>query len=330
MCVSTHYSNHLSSNVAGTQRKLTSWFGGPTKASAEATTQDDSVYESTIHGGLATSASQSRAHVGALQDSAVASSQQTRQESGSLSKMASPLERPGSGSRASQLSARAGQQPVGAGQRSLKAFFQPPAAKVAAAGAVAFSPALNMVPVTLAGDAIAKMPKPLSVSAASPQAGAVQSSPFKTLTSLPVTTAYTTACLQQSANASGLDGAQSQAAGGASQEAAGVPLSQHSLGVSVSQSVLDVDKAAATEAWQRIHTKMKAPRCKGHSEDCVIREVKKNGPNKGGLPQPLRVCGNFSVTLAGMNSAPVVICSGCLYVCSPKALSTVSESWWPP
>lgn len=46
----------------------------------------------------------------------------------------------------------------------------------------------------------------------------------------------------------------------------------------------DVGKAAATAAWSKIHSKMKAPKCKGHGEDCVIREVKKNGPNKGEGP----------------------------------------------
>ena len=45
--------------------------------------------------------------------------------------------------------------------------------------------------------------------------------------------------------------------------------------------IADVGKAAATAAWSKIHSKMKAPKCKGHNEDCVIREVKKNGPNKG-------------------------------------------------
>ena len=41
------------------------------------------------------------------------------------------------------------------------------------------------------------------------------------------------------------------------------------------------DKAAVTAAWSKIHSKMRAPKCKGHNEDCVIREVKKSGPNKG-------------------------------------------------
>lgn len=43
----------------------------------------------------------------------------------------------------------------------------------------------------------------------------------------------------------------------------------------------DAGKAAVTAAWSKIQSKMKAPKCRGHSEDCVIREVKKNGPNKG-------------------------------------------------
>ncbi len=50
---------------------------------------------------------------------------------------------------------------------------------------------------------------------------------------------------------------------------------------SQSNSAADAGKAAVTAAWSRIQNKMKAPKCKGHGEDCVIREVKKNGPNKG-------------------------------------------------
>lgn len=47
----------------------------------------------------------------------------------------------------------------------------------------------------------------------------------------------------------------------------------------------DAGKAAVTAAWSKIQSKMKAPKCRGHSEDCVIREVKKNGPNKGTAEQ---------------------------------------------
>ena len=46
-------------------------------------------------------------------------------------------------------------------------------------------------------------------------------------------------------------------------------------------TALDTEKAAVTAAWSKIQSKMKAPKCRGHNEDCVIREVKKNGPNKG-------------------------------------------------
>ncbi|KAL0047212.1 hypothetical protein WJX82_009612 [Trebouxia sp. C0006] len=52
---------------------------------------------------------------------------------------------------------------------------------------------------------------------------------------------------------------------------------------SQSSSAADAGKAAVTAAWSKIQNKMKAPKCKGHGEDCVIREVKKNGPNKGRL-----------------------------------------------
>ena len=55
-----------------------------------------------------------------------------------------------------------------------------------------------------------------------------------------------------------------------------VPESQSSVNVAA-----DTEKAAVTAAWSKIQSKMKAPKCRGHSEDCVIREVKKNGLNKG-------------------------------------------------
>ncbi len=58
-------------------------------------------------------------------------------------------------------------------------------------------------------------------------------------------------------------------------------LSQSDAFGSQSNSAADAGKAAVTAAWSKIQNKMKAPKCKGHGEDCVIREVKKNGPNKG-------------------------------------------------
>ena len=39
--------------------------------------------------------------------------------------------------------------------------------------------------------------------------------------------------------------------------------------------------AAAKAAWSRIQESAKPPLCGGHQEPCVIREVKKKGPNKG-------------------------------------------------
>ena len=58
--------------------------------------------------------------------------------------------------------------------------------------------------------------------------------------------------------------------------ASSVPESQPSM-----SAASDTEKAAVTAAWSKIQSKMKAPKCRGHNEDCVIREVKKNGPNKG-------------------------------------------------
>ena len=42
-----------------------------------------------------------------------------------------------------------------------------------------------------------------------------------------------------------------------------------------------VSSAAAASAWKQIQERMKPPKCKGHNEDCVIRQVKKKGPNFG-------------------------------------------------
>ena len=70
---------------------------------------------------------------------------------------------------------------------------------------------------------------------------------------------------QQAAVEAGYDASQSD-----------VPRSQSSM-----NAASDAGKAAVTAAWSKIHSKMKAPKCRGHNEDCVIREVKKNGPNKG-------------------------------------------------
>ncbi len=44
-----------------------------------------------------------------------------------------------------------------------------------------------------------------------------------------------------------------------------------------------VSSAAAASAWKQIQERMKPPKCKGHNEDCVIRQVKKKGPNFGEL-----------------------------------------------
>ena len=40
---------------------------------------------------------------------------------------------------------------------------------------------------------------------------------------------------------------------------------------------------AAKAAWAQIQQRMKPPLCKGHNEPCVIRQVKKGGPNQGAL-----------------------------------------------
>ena len=42
-----------------------------------------------------------------------------------------------------------------------------------------------------------------------------------------------------------------------------------------------VARGDAVAAWQRIQQSMKPPRCKGHGEACVVRQVKKKGPNQG-------------------------------------------------
>ena len=56
------------------------------------------------------------------------------------------------------------------------------------------------------------------------------------------------------------------------QEAYVHPPSRHSKGIS---------PVSAATAWKQIQNRMKPPKCKGHNEDCVIRQVKKKGPNLG-------------------------------------------------
>ncbi len=66
-----------------------------------------------------------------------------------------------------------------------------------------------------------------------------------------------------------------------------------------------VDRGAVVQAWQAIQQQLKPPLCKGHRVPCVIRTVKKRGPNQGrqfwccslpdGLP-PTGRCEHFEWT----------------------------------
>lgn len=47
---------------------------------------------------------------------------------------------------------------------------------------------------------------------------------------------------------------------------------------------LGVPSSNAIQAWNKIKDRMKPPKCKGHNEDCVIRQVKKKGKNHGMSP----------------------------------------------
>ena len=52
----------------------------------------------------------------------------------------------------------------------------------------------------------------------------------------------------------------------------------------------------AVSEWQRIQQRMAPPRCRGHGEVCKVREVKKEGPNRGRVffccPRPAGQRGN--------------------------------------
>lgn len=50
--------------------------------------------------------------------------------------------------------------------------------------------------------------------------------------------------------------------------------------------------AVAKAAWSRIQESAKPPLCSGHKEPCVIREVKKKGPNKGEMLSRCSCCPN--------------------------------------
>ena len=58
-------------------------------------------------------------------------------------------------------------------------------------------------------------------------------------------------------------------------------------GDSLRRQKSSVSLAAAASAWKQIQDRMKPPKCKGHNEDCVIRQVKKKGPNFGEESRPL-------------------------------------------
>lgn len=90
-------------------------------------------------------------------------------------------------------------------------------------------------------------------------------------------------------------------------EETGAP-SQQGADVSLPQPENEVqDKSlrstdSSKNAWKTIFKKIEPPMCSGHGERCVIREVKKNGNNKGRLffvcnradgPPPVGRCGFF-------------------------------------
>ena len=208
----------------------------------------------------------------ALPAAATSSHQIGEQGSNAIRKGSGPLSssRP-SGIRAGQQKSKSSQQSAGAGQKSLKAFFQPPAARAsgAASGSVPTSSAPLPIPIAAAVASAPEIAQPSSVSNATSQLAAQQTSPLRSQTSLAATVS----------NSSAFSGQADVHSASSSQDV--LAASQSSQAMSLSQSMPGAEKAAATEAWQRIHTKMKAPKCKGHNEDCVIREVKKNGPNKG-------------------------------------------------
>ena len=258
----------------GTQRKLTSWFGGPSKGIAVPQMSiADGAQHSHNSSVLAQPSSanplpQSQSDQGSLLNATVDGSQQIAQ-SGRTGSGLAPSTRPSSGS-------RAGQQLARAGQKSLKAFFQPPAAKAAAE-----RPLQTTSPSPAAGS-LADVASVQTSSCGDTDRQSHQAPPFKSQHPFLVTGDHVAGSSVIAPDQPASDAAHMQvAADTQSQDTTSLSQSQPSSAMSTSQSIPDTEKAAATEAWQRIHSKMKAPRCKGHSEDCVIREVKKNGPNKG-------------------------------------------------
>ena len=265
---------------------MTSWFAGSSKDAVLPSQPSASLPDSQIQTGqhdsliepqqnLASSIAQAHPSEAELQAFAATSSHLLAPEgSNTIRKGNGPLSlsRP-SGIRVGQQNGRASQQSVRAGQRSLKAFFQPPATKAsgAALGAASTGPAPLIFPVVAASasTSTSEIAQPSFVNKFTSQSAMQQTSPLRSQTCLARTVHDSNAPSQQ---------AEVQTASSCQDAAAS---SQSSQAISLSQSVPDAEKAAATEAWQRIHSKMKAPKCKGHSEDCVIREVKKSGPNKG-------------------------------------------------
>ena len=285
----------------GKQRKLTAWLGGastdtqsqPQLSSAPSKLSSQPSIHDTTHHSTLPSASNSNTVSSSMAEQAslpVPQYSTVNAAVSTLPKAFSSFTRKGSGSK---LGTKGGKS----GQTNLRAFLQhPPAASNCSTAAVsatsAEGTAAPMAPIYAASAPIAAhADDPISA----PQSSLVDSAkPIVDLHSkahhqpgftelLPAAPAdmQGSSALPRGAVTNALQGSSSDQ-GGSTYAGLG---SGHSCETDIigsqSSGAADADKAAVTAAWSKIHSKMKAPKCKGHGEDCVIREVKKNGPNKG-------------------------------------------------
>ncbi len=286
---------------AGKQRKLTSWLGGPASEGPTQSSLPDT--NNSCQDDVLIATSSRSHHVATPASSAPAPAEATSSAAPTAMPRAcfSAFTRKGSGS-------KAGKQGGKAGQTSLRSFLQQAPASQSTA---ATTPAIQAAPSAFTSTFVQVAPgKPSSSSMAEGSLHSTATCTSQRVTIQPSLEYHPLQAElsqqaqrdpQQAANAGGVvnsTAAQQQdtillqqphsaaqlssvQTGAVDSRLGPVRLPQNNVFESQSSGATDADKAAATAAWSKIHSKMKAPKCKGHGEDCVIREVKKNGPNKG-------------------------------------------------
>lgn len=300
-CNSKRFASNGQCVCTGKQRKLTAWLGGattdtqsqsqlssaPSKLSSQPCTHD------TTHHSTLPSPSNSNSVLPSTAEQISLPMPQCSTGNAAVStlpKAFSSFTRKGSGSRTGTKGGKSG-------QTSLRAFLQhPPAASTCAtvdgSATSAEGNAAPMVPTHAASAPIAahaddpiSAPQSSEADSAGPTVDLhlkIRQQPgFTELLPAAPADMQGSSALPQDAVTNALQGSGSDQGGATYAGLGSVYSCETDIVGSQTSGAADADKAAVTAAWSKIHSKMKAPKCKGHGEDCVIREVKKNGPNKG-------------------------------------------------